>query len=87
MIRLQVGAEEVKELVAKESEKLRESAEKVKDGGRGAGRKRWSNLDLDDVFSVSRCFPHQLSVFHHSPEPEIDQGRGRRPGREAPDGS
>lgn len=30
MIRLQVGAEEVKEFVEKESDKLRESAEKVK---------------------------------------------------------
>ena len=38
MIRLQVGAEEVKEFVEKESEKLRESAEKVRklavDGGK-----------------------------------------------------
>lgn len=55
MIRLQVGAEEVKEFVEKESDKLRESAEKVRKMMMVEREKR----DLDDLrffltdFSIS----------------------------------
>lgn len=59
MIRLQVGAEEVKEFVEKESEKLRESAEKVRkmagDGGKNSTSSRPPLTD-SSLFRSARLY-------------------------------
>ena len=58
MIRLQVGAEEVKEFVEQESEKLRESAEKV-------GREDEGSTDVGEKMTSS------LTSSHPPPPPPL----------------
>ena len=59
MIRLQVGAEEVKEFVEKESDKLRESAEKVRKAEKMV-EEHLRKRDLDLLSPLSHRLPLPL---------------------------
>lgn len=68
MIRLQVGAEEVKEFVEQESEKLRESAEKVgreDEGSTDVGEKMTSSLTSSHPTPTPPSAPVRLDHHHH----------------------